>query len=150
MKQPTWIGHALALTLCLGLAGAACQPETAARKNSQVQVAQQFLLEVLGQNPSRAYPLLAPATREKLTLAEFQAQAQPLAALGARRGPAIALYKLGARLPADAGQQTEYFVAFAWAADSASARRLPAEWLEVTFPDTASRQIQGFWVRGRR
>ena len=156
MSRPTLMRYATGLPLCLGLLGAACQPQTTQtetpppRMNSQVQVARQFLLEVLAQNFSRAYPLLAPDMRGKVSLTEFERQAQPFVALGTRRGTDLELYKLGARLPAAAGQQTEFFVAFAWAADSASAHRLPAEWLEVTFPDTVARQVMGFRLRAPR
>ena len=149
MRQLTWMRYVLGLMLGLGLAGAACQPPTA-RKNSQVQVARQFLLALLRNNQTAAYPLLAADLHTKISLPEFERQTQPIAKAATRRGTDIELYKLGARLPTDAGQQTEYFVAFAWAADSTSVRRLPAEWLEVTFQDTASRQVAGFQLRGRQ
>lgn len=144
MTRRTGILAALGLVLWLGLSGVSCQTP---RKNSQVQVARQFLLHLLQKNYTAAYAQLAPDVREHLTEQAFRARAAPVTALGARRGTDIELYKLGARLPSDAAQQLELFVAFAWPADSASSRRLPTEWLEVTFPDTAARVVQGFQVR---
>jgi hypothetical protein len=113
------------------------------RRLSQVQVARQFLLAVLRADYSGAYGRLAPEVSRAISPAQFRAAARPLWARGQRKGTDIELYKLGFRLLGQ--KQTRGFVAFSFPADSLS--KHPPEWLEVTFRDTASRQVLGFGLR---
>ena len=116
--------------------------------NSQVQVSRQFLGALLRGNYSAAYGQLAPEVRRSLSVTHFRQLAQPVAAQGKRRGPAVELYKIGMRLD-EVGKGGQPFVAWAWAADSASERRVPPQWLEVRFRDAAARQVSGFSARRR-
>lgn len=112
------------------------------RRPSQGQVAGQFLRAILRANYSAAYGRLAPEVRQSISLARFAVAARPLWQSGRRPGcgTAIELYKLGVRL-GDRGS-SRLFYSFSFAADSS--RRVPAELLEVTFRDTASRAVLGF------
>lgn len=134
--------------LCCGVWAVNSPAQTPAR-NSQVQVGRHFLRALLRSDYTSAYTRLAPEIRKAVTPARFRAIARPLAVRGQRRGTNVELYKLGARLDASGRSAGRLFVAFAWTADSASARRTPPEWLEVTFRDTASRQVLGFRLRRR-
>ncbi|WP_426493181.1 hypothetical protein [Hymenobacter sp. 102] len=110
--------------------------------NSQVQVARQFLLAVLAGNWEAAYQQLSPATRQQLPLPAFRAATQPIIDQARTYGPVIDLYKLGYRLRED--DTVQPFVAFQYRADSL--RPGPHVQLDVTFPDSAARQIQAFRV----
>ena len=140
------------LLVVLGLCGgilAASTPAQTPVQNSPVQAGRQFLRVLLRSDYTNAYTRLAPEIRKSVTPARFRTIARPLVVRGQRRGTNLELYKLGARLDASGRGAGRLFVAFAWAADSASARRTPPEWLEVTFRDTASRQVLGFRLRRR-
>lgn len=156
-RQPGWPGGvALAASLVLGslLSLAGAKPPTfaaarpAPRRPSQAQVAGFFLRAVLRADYAAAYRRLAPEVRRSMSQGYFRGLAWPLAARGRQRGAGIELYKLGLRLD-ERGAGAQLFVAFAWAADSASARRTPPEWLEATFRDTAARQVLEFRLRHR-
>lgn len=121
-------------------------PTTTAPVNSQVQVSRRFLRALLRGDYAAAYGQLAPEVRQGVSAARFRQLALPVVRQGQRRGAAIELYKMGVRLD-EAGQGGEPFVAFAWAADGASAQRPPLEWLEVTFRDAEARQVLGFRLR---
>ncbi|WP_375415732.1 hypothetical protein [uncultured Hymenobacter sp.] len=103
---------------------------------------------ILRADYTAAYRRLAPEARRSMSQRQFRGLARPLAARGQQRGAGIELYKLGLRLD-ERGAGTQLFVAFAWVADSASARRTPPEWLETTFRDTAARQVLEFRLRHR-
>ncbi len=122
------------------------QPQTP--RNSQVQVSRLFLRSLLKSDFKGAYGQMAPEVRQSVSSAQFRGLARPLALRGQHRGTAIELYKIGFRLD-EANRASRSFVAWAWAADSASARRLPPEWLEVTFRDSAARQVLSFGLRHR-
>ncbi|GAC1380907.1 MAG: hypothetical protein NVS3B25_24870 [Hymenobacter sp.] len=110
---------------------------------SQGQVAYRFVRAVLRADYAAAYGRLAPEVRRSVSLPRFEAAARPLWKRGQSRQQEIELYKLGVRL--GDGQAARLFYAFSFAADSALKR--PAVLLEVTFRDTASRNILGFGVR---
>lgn len=145
------LGIACLLQAAFGLMSADFAPaQTAAPRNSQVQVSRHFLRALLKSDYANAYAQLAPEVRQAVSAARFRELARPLAGRGKRRGPNIELYKMGMRLDESGpGQGGQLFVAWAWAADAASARRLPPEWLEVTFRDSAARQVLGFGLRHR-
>lgn len=107
---------------------------------SQIQVARQFLLAVLGGDYPAAYALLAPEIQAAVPLARFRSVAQSLHQQGQRRGPAIDLYKLGFRLRDH--QTPQSFVAFSFKSDTLAAR--PEVHLDVTFRDSAARQVLSF------
>ena len=140
----TWAVIGLGMWL-YATAGAAQAPP----RNSQVQVTRQFLRAVLRGEYTAAYVRLAPEIRKSVTPARFRTLVRSLAVRGQRRGAGIELYKMGVRLDDSNRGTGRLFVAYAWAADSASARRMPPEWLEVTFRDTTSRQVLGFRLRHR-
>ncbi|RSK51218.1 hypothetical protein [Hymenobacter rigui] len=108
--------------------------------NSQVQVARQFLLAVLAGNWEAAYQLLSPATRQQLPMPAFRAATQPIIEQARTYGPTIDLYKLGYRLREE--ETIQPFVGFSYRADSL--RPGPHVQLDVTFQDSAARQIQSF------
>ena len=110
--------------------------------NSQVQVARQFLLAVLGGNWDAAYQHLSPAARQQLPLPAFRAATQPIIDQARTYGPVIDLYKLGYRLRDDDSVQP--LVAFQYRADSL--RPGPHVQLDVTFQDSSARHIQAFRV----
>lgn len=126
---------AVLLLLCLPLQGGAYQ-----KSPSQVQVARQFLLAVLGGNYPAAYALLAPEVSAAVPLARFQAAAEPLYQQGQQRQRIIDLYKLGYRISDNA--TTRSFVAFMFRSDTLAAR--PQVQLDVTFRDSTARQILNF------
>lgn len=130
-----------ALLVLLGWQLSQAQPGPA-RRPTQVQVARQFLLALLRGDYPQAYVRLAPEVRRSVSSAKFRELARPLYLRGRRRGTDIELYKLGYRL---LGNQSRGFVAFSFPADSLL--RHPPEWLEVTFRDTASRQVLGFGLQ---
>ena len=117
--------------------------------SSQVQVSRQFLRALLRGDYAGGSEQLAPEVRRVVSAARFRQLARPVVAQGQRRGQAIELYKIGTRLAEAETAGGQPFVAWAWAADSASARRAPPQWLEVTFRDAAMRQIWGFSLRQR-
>lgn len=127
---------------------ASAKPATTSPVNSQVQVSRQFLRALLRGDYAAAYGQLAPEVQRGVSAARFRQLALPLVRRGQQRGVAIELYKMGVRLD-EVGQGGEPFVAFAWAADAASAQRTPMEWLEVTFHDADARQVMGFRLRHR-
>jgi hypothetical protein len=136
----------LALLLLLeGFGGGGSSAQQIPQRPSQGQAAGQFLRAVLRANYSAAYGWLAPEVRQGIGLAQFTAAARPLWKSGQQpgRGTAIELYKLGVRL--GDGGSARLFYSFAFAADSS--RQIPAELLEVTFRDTASRAVLGFSLR---
>ncbi|WP_354577774.1 hypothetical protein [Hymenobacter sp. UYP22] len=110
--------------------------------SSQVQVARQFLLAVLGGNWDAAYQYLSPAARQQLPMPAFRAATQPIIDQARTYGPTIDLYKLGYRLREEDAVQS--FVAFTYRADSL--RPGPHVQLDVTFQDSSARQIQTFRV----
>ena len=126
------------LTLLLVLCPLAGRPQQVA--NSQVQVARQFLLAVLAGNWEGAYQHLSPAAQQLLPGPAFRAATQPIIDQARTYGPVIDLYKLGYRLRED--DTVQPFVAFQYRADSL--RPGPHIQLDVTFPDSAARQIQAF------
>lgn len=128
----------LLLTACL-VAAPAPSP-----RPTQPQVARRFLLDVLQANYPAAYRRLAPEVQARISPKAFRAAAQPLRQQGRARGSAIELYQLGAWLGAPP-QPTEWFCRFRFAADSLA--HPPRPLLEVTFRDTASRQVTGFRLR---
>jgi len=130
----------------LGLAALAVGARAPTPAPTQPQVARRFLLEVLRADYPAAYQRLAPDVRTKLPLAAFAQAARPLTQLGARRGQAIELYKLGTWLSAP-GTHEPWFYCFSFAPDSL--QKPPKVLLEVTFRDTTTRQVLGFRVRGR-
>ncbi|MDU0369351.1 hypothetical protein ACFPAF_02995 [Hymenobacter endophyticus] len=111
-------------------------------RNSQVQVARQFLLAVLGGNWDAAYQHLSPTARQQLPLPAFRTATQPIIDQARTYGPVIDLYKLGYRLREEDAIQS--FVAFTYRADSL--RPGPHVQLDVTFQDSSARQIQGFSI----
>ena len=121
---------------------------TASPVSSQVQVSRQFLRALLRGDYVAAYGQLAPEVRRAVSTARFRELARPVVMQGQRHGQAIELYKLGMRLNEAGGAVS--FVAFAWAADSASARQVPPQWLEVTFRNATAQQVLGFSVRKRQ
>jgi len=134
------MGAALLALMAVGMVLGQKAPK---RVPSQVQVARQFLLALLRADYRKAYEKLSPDARRSMSSAQFRVAAKPLYAQGKRRGADIELYKLGFRLLEN--DRTEGFVAFSFAADSLL--KHPSEWLEVTFRDTASRQVLGFGLR---
>ncbi|MGI4873784.1 MAG: hypothetical protein ACRYFX_21705 [Janthinobacterium lividum] len=121
---------------------AACLVATPAPpRPTQAQVARRFLLDALHANYPAAYRRLAPEVRAGLPLPAFRAAARRL---GQARGTAIELYQIGAYL-GEPPNHTEWFCRFRFAADSV--QRSPRPLLEVTFRDTASRQVLGFKLR---
>ncbi|MCA8831693.1 hypothetical protein [Hymenobacter pini] len=130
--------------MSLGLILSLCAPATPRQQvaNSQVQVARQFLLAVLAGNWDAAYQHLSPTARQQLPLPAFRAATQPIIEQARLYGPVIDLYKLGYRLRED--DTVQPFVAFQYRTDSLSPG--PHVQLDVTFPDSASRQIQAFRV----
>jgi hypothetical protein len=90
----------------------------------------------------QAYRRLAPEVARGVTLNRFREAAQPLRRRAIRKGTMLNLYKLGVRLE---GKSSRLFYSFAFAADSAL--KTPSVLLEVTFRDTASRQVLDFAVR---
>ena len=112
---------------------------------TQAQVARRFLREIGQGNYAAAYPRLAPEVRATLRPAAFAVAAQPLRQLAQQRGPELELYKLGTRL--GGGGRGQWFYRFSFARDSL--RRPPPVLLEVTFRDTAARQVLGFGIRAR-
>jgi len=135
-----WGIAALLMLIGWGMMPAQTKP---ARAPSQVQVARQFLLAVLRGEYSKAYGRLAPEVRRTVSNAQFRVLARPLYVRGKKRGTDIELYKLGFRLLETGPSQG--FVAFSFPADSLL--KHPPEWLEVTFRDTAARQVLGFELR---
>jgi len=115
-------------------------------RNSQGQVAGNFLCAVLRADYPAAYGRLAPEVRRAVSLSRFAAAARPLWKSGQRRGPGIELYKLGMRL--GEGEASRLFYSFSFAADSSL--KVPALLLEVTFRDTAARSVLGFGVQARK
>lgn len=113
---------------------------------TQPQVARRFLLDVLRADYPAAYRRLAPEVQTKLPLVAFTRAARPLTQLGSRRGQAIELYKLGTWLGAP-GTHEPWFYCFSFAQDSL--QKPPKVLLEVTFRDTATRQVLGFRLRGQ-
>ncbi|RSK35224.1 hypothetical protein [Hymenobacter metallilatus] len=111
-------------------------------KSSQVQVARQFLLAVLAGNWEGAYQLLSPVTQRQMPLPAFRAATQPIIDQARTYGPVIDLYKLGYRLREE--ETIQPFVGFTYRADSL--RPGPHVQLDVTFQDSAARQIQGFSI----
>lgn len=136
--------------VCLGLSlGLRVRAIQTPQQPSQVQVSRQFLRALLRAEYGVAYSYLAPEVRQSVRPADFRQLARPVIGRGLRRGTTLELYKLGLRLN-ESGAGGQSFVAFAWAADSPSARREPPEWLEVTFRDAEARHIFGFALRKRR
>ncbi|MET4076086.1 hypothetical protein [Hymenobacter sp. UYCo722] len=115
------------------------QQVPAAPKHSQAQVAGQFLRAVLRAEYVAAYRRLAPEVRRAVSPAAFGAAARPLCKMGRRAAP-LELYKLGVRL--GDGGASRLFYSFAFAADSVLPQ--PSVLFEVTFRDTATRNILGF------
>ncbi|NML66165.1 hypothetical protein HHL22_13210 [Hymenobacter sp. RP-2-7] len=113
---------------------------------TQPQMARRFLLDVLRADYPAAYQRLAPDVKSKLPLAAFIRAARPLTQLGRRRGQAIELYKLGTWLGAPSTHEP-WFYCFSFAQDSLL--KSPKVLLEVTFRDTATRQVLGFRLRGQ-
>ena len=107
---------------------------------TQIQAARRFLLAVLRGEFAGAHQLLAPEVGSALTPAQFRAVALPLYERGRQFGPNIDLYKLGFRLRD--GQPPQSFFAFTFKADTLAAR--PTVQLDVTFRDSAARQVLGF------
>ena len=126
---------------CLGAASWQAAPAP-----SQAQVAYHFLRDVLSADYPAAYRRLAPEVSAKLGPTAFAAAARPLHQQGARRGRAIALYTLGTHL-SERGGREPWFYRFSFARDSL--QKSPPVLLEVTFRDTATRQVLGFRVRAR-
>lgn len=133
LKKSGWL--MLALLLNLPLWG-----QAQAVKNSQVQVARQFLLAVLAGNWEAAHQWLSPATQQQFPLPAFRAATQPIIDQARTYGPVIDLYKLGYRLREN--DQMQPFVGFSYRADSL--RPGPHVQLDVTFPDSTARHIQTF------
>lgn len=106
---------------------------------SQIQVARQFLLAVLGGQTQAAYRLLTPAAQARLPADRFAAAVQPLYAEGQQRGPTIDLYKFGLRL---GDVDTQAFCTFMFRSDTAATA--PQVQLDVTFETQEARQIQDF------
>ena len=133
------------LAAATGLASPLLPPQDPglASSPSQGQVAGHFLRAVLRADYVLAYGRLAPEVRRSVSLGRFSEAARPLWKSGARRSRQIELYKLGVRLGTDGSSRL--FYAFAFAADSSL--KTPALLLEVTFRDTASRNILGFGMR---
>ena len=149
MRRWCVLSLACLLTAAFELSCAAFSPaQTVPPRNSQVQVSRQFLQALLRGDYAGAYGRLAPEVRRAVNTAHFRQLARPVAARGQRRGTSIELYKIGVRLD-ESNQGSRHFVAWAWATDSASARRVPPEWLEVMFRDTAARQVLSFGLRRR-
>lgn len=109
-------------------------------RNSQVQVARQFLLAVGAGDWVTAYGWLAPEVREQLSARQFRKAALPLYQQARQYGPAISLYKLGYRLRET--QATQPFVAFSFKADTLQAS--PHFQLDVSFRDSTARTVLGF------
>jgi hypothetical protein len=130
--------HLLCLMLTGGLLSAAVPRQQV--KNSQVQVARQFLLAVLAGNWEAAHQWLSPTTQQQLPLPAFRAATQPLIDQARTYGPVIDLYKLGYRLREN--DQMQPFVGFSYRADSL--RPGPHVQLDVTFADSTARHIQTF------
>ena len=107
---------------------------------SQVQVARRFLLAVVGHNWKEAYRYLTPTARQQQSEKQFREAARLLAEPAGEYGPVIDLYKLGYRLREAAAP--EPFVAFTYRADTLLPR--PHVQLDVSFQDTAARQVQSF------
>lgn len=128
--------------LLLGLA-AFRGPAGQVPRNTQTQVARQFLGAVLLGDYPRAYAHLAPEVRQSVDRGRFHDAAHPLWQRGRQRGTELELYKLGVRL--EGNGQSRLFYAFTFAADSL--RLPPPEWLEVTFRDTTARQVLSFGIR---
>ncbi|RZK62850.1 MAG: hypothetical protein EOO59_01450 [Hymenobacter sp.] len=101
--------------------------------------------EIVRADYSAAYRRLAPEVRATLPQKAFVTAAQPLQQLGQQRGQAIELYKLGTRLGGRGGRG-QWFYSFSFASDSL--HKPPTVLLEVTFRDTAARQVLGFRTRG--
>lgn len=129
----------LLLPLSLGLALLAVKPAAGAGPPQQAYRARQFLLAVLAGQYERAYQLLAPETRQRLTPPQFAAAAAPLYQRGQQAGPAIELYRLGLRL--GEADDAQWFYAFTFRSDSAAAA--PVQ-LDVTFRDSAATQVLDF------
>jgi len=147
MANYCWGGRAGARwsgALLLAVLGATGRPYPPAP--TQAQVAHRFLADVLRANYPAAYRGLAPEVRAGVPPAAFAAAARPLWQQGQARGPAIALYQIGAWLGTGrAGSQ--WFCRFSFASDSA--RRPPPVLLEVTFRDTMARAVLGFRIQRR-
>ena len=107
-------------------------------------MARRFLLDALHANYPAAYRRLAPEVRAALPLPAFRAAARPLWRQGQAHGAAIELYQIGAYLTERPGP-SEWFCRFRFARDSV--QRPPRPLLEVTFRDTAARQVLGFRLR---
>jgi hypothetical protein len=82
----------------------------------------------------------------KLPLVAFTRAGCLTASAAGRRGQAIELYKLGTWLGAP-GTHEPWFYCFSFAQDSL--QKPPKVLLEVTFRDTATRQVLGFRLRGQ-
>jgi hypothetical protein len=139
MRQVGQVAGALALVVGVGR-GFSTQPEAP----TQAQVSYRFLNEILRADYPAAYRRLAPEVQRALPSAAFATAAQPLQQLGQQRGPNIKLYKLGTRL-SGRGKPGQWFYSFSFAKDSLL--KPPPVLLEVTFRDTAARQVLGFGVR---
>lgn len=135
--MPVPLPRVLLLACALGL------PQPSPRP-TQPQVARRFLLEVLAADYQAAHHRLTPATRAALPLPAFARAVWPLWKQGQAHGQVIELYQVGAWLGTPP-QPTEWFCRFRFAADSLAP--LPRPLFEVTFRDTASRQVQGFRLR---
>jgi hypothetical protein len=110
------------------------------RPPSQIQVARQFLLAVLGGKFPAAYALLAPEVSRAVTPQRFRAAALPLYEQGRRHGATIDLYKLGYRISDDNTMRS--FVAFTFRSDTLA--KVPQVQMDVTFRDSTARQILSF------
>lgn len=111
---------------------------------TQAQVASRFLRAILRAEYAEAYRRLAPEVRRGVSPARFTAVARPLWKTGQRHPSELELYKLGVRL--GEGGTSRLFYCFAFAADSALPQ--PSVQFEVTFRDTASREVLGFGQPG--
>lgn len=142
----TWKTCCLPLVGLAVVAGWPAGAQRALAAPTQAQVANRFLREILRADYPAAYRRLAPEVQAAVRLPAFTAAARPLWQQGQARGPAIALYQLGARLGGERGR-TQWFCRFAFARDSA--HRPPPVLLEVTFRDTTARAVLGFGLRAR-